>query len=111
MMLTWDLQGDRRWIPVVSVAEPVTNGADTTGSFADRRGDGLHHATPTLVQFLDLATGARRARSSTPVTEQRRVWDWRPDGRRFATAGADGFVRVWDWRTGEVVTERSRGAG
>ena len=29
MLLEWDLQGGRRWIPQHPLAEPVTTGADT----------------------------------------------------------------------------------
>ena len=36
---------------------------------------------------------------------------WRPDGHLFATAGADGFVRVWDWRTAELLAERTVAPG
>jgi WD40 repeat protein len=34
-----------------------------------------------------------------------------PDGREFATAGDDGFVRVWDWRTSKLLRERQVASG
>ena len=57
------------------------------------------------LQFVDLGTG----RAGPLIDTGHRCYGWfawRPDGRRFATAGDDGFVRVWDWRTGQLITER-----
>ena len=57
------------------------------------------------LQFVDLATG----RAGPLVDSGHGLWGWvtwRPDGRRFATAGDDGYVRIWDWRTGQPITAR-----
>jgi DNA-binding SARP family transcriptional activator/WD40 repeat protein len=36
---------------------------------------------------------------------------WRADGRRYATTGQDGMVRVWDTPSGELLAERQVAAG
>jgi WD40 repeat protein len=57
------------------------------------------------LQFLDVGTG--RAGRLIDTGHGCYGWrSWRPDGRRFATAGNDGFVRIWDWHTGQLITER-----
>lgn len=107
-LLTWDLEGDRRWIPSLPVAEPVTNA--TVSLQASPTGEAIAYISDSSVQFLDLATGHPGPVVSTGHAGWG-AWDWRPDGRRFATTGADGFVRVWDWPAGELVAERSVAPG
>jgi WD40 repeat protein/serine/threonine protein kinase len=53
------------------------------------------------VRFLDAETGREGGRTLKPhmgLTEDPR---FSPDGRRLATAGADGAVKVWDLATGQ----------
>ena len=61
--------------------------------------------TSTRLNFVDLRTGR-----TGPLIENGHGFggwfSWRSDGRRFATGGDDGFVRVRDWTTGQVITER-----
>jgi WD40 repeat protein len=103
-LLTWDLQGERRWIPNLPVAEPVRHA--TASALGSPTGEAVAYiSSPFSVQFLDVATGHPGPVIDAAVGDFG-AWSWRPDGRRFATAGDDGFVRVWDWRTGELVAER-----
>jgi WD40 repeat protein len=111
-LLTWDLRGDRRWIPHLPVAEPVTNTTDYTELSPTGEAVAYISSSPEkwTVQFLDVATGRRG-----PVIDTgHRVygwWAWSPDGEKFTTTGADGFVRVWDRRTSELVKERQVAPG
>ena len=104
VLLTWDLQGERRWIPRLPLNEPVTT--DTTALQASPTGEAVAYiGDPWFVQFMDVATGRAGPRIDTGHGRWG-AWAWRPDGRLFATAGPDGFVRVWEWATGELVAER-----
>jgi DNA-binding SARP family transcriptional activator/WD40 repeat protein/class 3 adenylate cyclase/energy-coupling factor transporter ATP-binding protein EcfA2 len=115
-LLAWDLAGGRRFTPRHAIAEPVS------GPEVDPRlrsvdsapgGDAVAYVVTqtegpeprSTVQWLDLTTG-----KAGEVADIGLVLDpahtWRPDGRRFATAGFDGLVQVWDWQTGELVLER-----
>jgi WD40 repeat protein len=108
-LLTWDLRGDRRWMPQRVFAEPVSDasysveGSPTGESVA-------YLSAPAHVRFLDVASG-----HAGPLIDTGHMsygaYSWRPDGERFATAGWDGFVRLWDWRTGELVRERQVAPG
>ena len=108
-LLEWDLQGRRRWIPQHPLGEPVT--IDAVTLVVSPTGEAVAYiAFPFTVQFIDVATG-----QASPVIKATGgdfgAWAWRPDGRRFATAGSDGYVRVWDWRTGELIAERQLATG
>jgi WD40 repeat protein len=109
-MLAWDLRGDRRWIALDRISDPAVIGAETT--LASPTGEAVAYVAlnSAAIQFLDLATG-RAGPLIDPGHRQFGDWAWSPDGRNFATAGADGFVRVWDWRTGQIVTERQVAQG
>jgi len=109
-MLAWDLRGDRRWIALRRSAGPTAIGADTT--LASPTGEAVAYIAvdSAAIQFLDLATGRAGPRIDTGHGHFG-DWAWSPDGHHFATAGADGFVRVWDWRTGQVVRERQVAPG
>jgi WD40 repeat protein len=108
-VLTWDLHGDRRWIRSLPVAEPITN-ADYIVQ-ASPTGEAIAYVSyPSSVGFVEVATG----RAGPVIAAGHGEWgvfEWRPDGRRFATTGADGFVRVWDWPSGELLAERSVAPG
>src|SRR5262245_15302019 len=60
--------------------------------------------TGTL-QWLDLTTGRAHDVIDTGHPDVG-ASAWRPDGRRFATTGDDGVVRVWDRNTDGGVAER-----
>ena len=63
------------------------------------------HGDVTRLDFVDLGPVEPDPSSRTAMASG--GWfSWRPDGRRFATGGDDGFVRVWDWTTGQLITER-----
>ncbi len=117
-LLAWDLDGDRHLLPRRSVAEPATsNIPGTTRNYVPDSappGNAVAYVNPSqtdgdertgTVQWLDVTT--RRA-GQVVDTGHPGIGGhaWRPDGRRFATAGQDGFVRVWDWHTEALVTER-----
>ena len=99
-LLTWDLEGSRRFIarrPLAEPAEPaVVAVLSPTGEAVAYTGCGRSAAWQPAVP-------RRRDRSRRPPRRSRhmvrRRTAWRPDGTRYATAGDDGFVRVWDWRT------------
>jgi WD40 repeat protein len=116
-VLAWDLLGDRHLMPRQVIAEPVVNevppplahvahGAPTGDAVAyvtiAQAGAGEQTAT---VQWLDLGTGRAGEIVDTGHGDVG-AHAWRPDGRRFATTGEDGFVRVWDWHTEALVAER-----
>ena len=101
-LLASDLTGERRFIARRQLLEPAVSAlADGSPS-----GDAVAYmGDPPWVQFLDLGT----SRAGPVIETGHGAWGWfawRPDGRHFATAGEDGFVRVWDWRTGQLVIER-----
>jgi WD40 repeat protein len=102
-LLTWDLVGDRRFIQRRAFTEPAE---PASGASVSPTGDALAYVGGVdELQFVDLETG----RAGPLVDSGHGFWGWtrwRPDGRRFATAGDDGFVRIWDWHTGQLVTER-----
>ncbi|MET0727662.1 MAG: hypothetical protein ABWZ76_05115, partial [Acidimicrobiales bacterium] len=117
-LLAWDLDGERHLLRRRSVAEPVIS--DIPGFTLDYVPDSappgnavayVNVAQPDTapqtgtVQWLDVTTGRAGEVVNTghPAIGGHA---WRPDGRRFATAGEDGFVRVWDWHTEALVTER-----
>jgi WD40 repeat protein/DNA-binding SARP family transcriptional activator len=121
-VLAWDLAGHRHLAPRQAIAEPVVSelppplahsahGAPTGDAVAyltiEQAGGGEQTST---VQWLDITSG----RAGEVVHTGHRgvsAHAWRPDGRRFATTGEGGVVRVWDWRTEALVAERrvSRG--
>jgi WD40 repeat protein/DNA-binding SARP family transcriptional activator/energy-coupling factor transporter ATP-binding protein EcfA2 len=116
-LLAWDLDGARRLAPRVAVAEPVASPAvDPLEYFArsSPTGEAVAYVTITqtaaakqtaTVQWLDVRSGEAGDVVDTGHPDIG-AHAWRPDGRRFATTGEDGFVRVWDWRTGDLVSER-----
>ena len=80
------------------------------GAVASPTGDAVAYTAADVGGTARCSSSTSRpaapAASSTPAMAAEGWFAWRPDGRRFATAGDDGFVRVWDWRTGELITER-----
>jgi len=116
-LLAWDLDGDRHLLPRRAIAEPVASEIpQLTDFFADSAPTGDAVAYVNLaqtdgaeqtgtVQWLDVTTGRAGEVVDTGHPDIG-GHAWRPDGRRFATAGQDGFVRVWDWHTEALVTER-----
>jgi WD40 repeat protein len=116
-LLAWDLDGARRLAPRVAIAEPVASPAGYPLEYFARSsptGEAVAYVTITqtaateqtaTVQWLDVRSGEAGDVIDTGHPDIG-SHAWRPDGRRFATTGQDGFVRVWDWRTGDLVTER-----
>ena len=117
-LLAWDLDGDRHLLPRRSIAEPATSNIPGYSTYyvpdSAPPGDAVAYVNPSqndgdeqtgTVQWLDVTT--RRA-GQVVDTGHPGIGGhaWRPDGRRFATAGQDGFVRVWDWHSEALVTER-----
>jgi len=109
-LLAWDVRGDRRLLrpvaPAVlggSISQRAVPAPDGKAvAYVDSAGRGGGGDT---VQFRDVTTGELGGRISSGDSNS--GVDWRPaDGGQFATAGADGFLRVWDWRTGELIAER-----
>jgi WD40 repeat protein len=107
-LLIWDLVGDRRFIARHPIVEPVTFAP--RGSIGSPSGETVAYTDSApndvaLLQFLDMRTG----RVGDVIDTHHRFYGdsvWRPDGRRFATAGDDGAIRVWDGHTGDLVAER-----
>ncbi len=112
-LLTWDLEGSRRFIarrPLAEPAEPAVVAVPSpTGEAVAYTGCGTIGGVAAL-QFLDVATGRAGPRDEAG-TWCDAATAWRPDGTRYATAGEDGVVRIWDWRSGQVVDERHVAAG
>jgi WD40 repeat protein/DNA-binding SARP family transcriptional activator len=106
-LLTWDLVGDRRFIPrrLLNASVAPAQGADISPTGDAVAYTGCLTEDVAALQFLDIA----RDRAGPLIDTRHRCygfWTWRPDGRRYATAGDDGFVRVWDWQTGDPIAER-----
>ena len=104
----WDVSGKARFIPLVQRL-PKTDLGDKW-SQATARGDHIAYtwfdgdAGPSHLRFLDVAAG-RVTRVIDSGHREYGASDWSPDGRRFATTGADGAVRLWS-PTGRMVRER-----
>jgi WD40 repeat protein/DNA-binding SARP family transcriptional activator/class 3 adenylate cyclase len=117
-LLAWDLAGGRGLTPLHAIAEPVSGpeggalealvdsapGGDAVAYVFVTQTDDLE--VHTTVQWLDLTTGKAGEATDTGPFFVPGVHAWAPDGRRFATGGADGFVRLWDWQTGRLVSTR-----
>jgi WD40 repeat protein len=116
-LLAWDLAGERRLTPRMAIADPVASPAVYPLEYfaqSSPTGEAVAYVTITqtdgaeqlaTVQWLDVRTGRAGDVIDTGHSDIG-SHTWSPDGRRFATTGQDGFVRVWDWRTAELVTER-----
>ena len=116
--LTWDLTGDRRFVARRPIEEPTTLLAEyavssPTGHAVAYLSTSVEADTGgpvALLQFLDL--GETKVGAVIDTGHGRfGTGAWRPDGSRFATAGADGAVRVWDWRDGTLIAERQVAPG
>jgi WD40 repeat protein len=101
-VLTWDLTGQRRFI----ARRPLTERAELPWAEASPTGDAVAYMERdiTRLNFVDLRTGR-----TGPLIENGHGFggwfSWRADGRRFATGGDDGFVRIRD-STGKAIIER-----
>jgi WD40 repeat protein len=116
-LLVWDLDGDRHLLPRRDIAKPFASEIpQPTDYFANSaptgdvvaylniaQTDGAEQAG--TVQWLDVNAGRAGDIVNTGHPDIG-GHAWRPDGRRFATAGQDGFVRVWDWHSEAPVAER-----
>jgi DNA-binding SARP family transcriptional activator/WD40 repeat protein len=121
-VLAWDLDGDRHLMPRMAIAEPVVSDPATTLAHVAHSaptGDAVAYLTTAqagaaeqtvTIQWLDVATGRAGEIVDTGHGDVG-AHAWRPDGRRFATTGEDGFVRVWDWWTEELVAEHQVARG
>ncbi|HEY5875596.1 MAG TPA: NACHT and WD repeat domain-containing protein, partial [Ilumatobacteraceae bacterium] len=108
-LLVWDLRGDRGFVRRIARAVPDDSFSDLAVPAPD--GKAIAYIDNTVrgeqsetIQFRDVTTGELGG----PITTRHSNWgaDWRPDGEQFATAEADGLVRVWDWRRGDLIVER-----
>jgi WD40 repeat protein len=126
--LSWDLVGDRRFITRRPLAEPAV--PDAGAALASPTGETVAYVRGTtdettakavaFVQLLDLDEGRAGEMIDTghvhlggaeqPLAGAAGL-SWRPDGRRLATTGEDGVVRVWDRHTGELLVERQLSEG
>jgi WD40 repeat protein/DNA-binding SARP family transcriptional activator len=126
--LSWDLVGDRRFITRMPLAEPAA--PDAGAALASPSGEAvayLRGATDettgkavAFLQLLDLDEGRAGEMVDTghvhlggaeqPLAGAAGL-SWRPDGRRLATTGEDGFVRVWDRQTVQLLVERQLSEG
>ena len=114
-LLVWDLRGDRGLIRRIARAVPGDSFSDLAVPAPDGKAVAYFDSTVRgergdTIQFRDVTTGEL----GDPIATGHSNWgaDWRPpDGEQFATAEADGFVRVWDWRSGELIAERKVAQG
>ncbi len=118
-ILRWDLSGDRQFIPLHASTAPLrTNPAFV--QFAPSSVPSPDGSAVAYVSFDVSETNSTRVTLQVLDTDRRRTSDpvdalsstavsWHPDGDRFASTGADGFVRVWDRRAVEVSAERRLG--
>jgi WD40 repeat protein/energy-coupling factor transporter ATP-binding protein EcfA2 len=116
-VLAWDLNGDRHLMPRKAIAEPVVSEVPLTIAHVAHgapTGDAIAYITTVqagaeeqtvTVRWLDVGTGRAGDIVDTGHGDIG-AHAWRPDGRRFATAGEDGFVRVWDWHTDALAAGR-----
>jgi WD40 repeat protein len=116
-LLAWDLTGHRRLAPRRAIAEAFDSEIPQPADYfahSSPTGDAVAYLNIALtddgeqtrtVQWLDVTTGRAGEIVDTGHPDIG-GHAWRADGRRFATAGQDGFVRVWDWHTHALVTER-----
>ena len=105
--MAWDLRGDQRFIRRLVPAELGDSFSDLAAPAPDGKAVAYFDSTTATEQREDDPLPRRhhrRARRADPSRHSN--WSWRPDGEHFATADADGFVRVWDWRRGELIAER-----
>ena len=110
-LLSWDLVGKRRFIPLEAVADtgelPFIQLVSPSGGAIAYTFPGDFGGPPSAatVRFLDMDSGEL----SPHLDVEHGQWGaaaWHPDGTLFATAGADGHIRVWDWRSRQLVAER-----
>jgi WD40 repeat protein len=117
-LLAWDLAGERRLMPRLAIAEPVASPTipplPDYSMLSAPTGDAVAYVTlgataageqTGTVQLLDLTTGQTHDVIDAGHPDIG-ASAWRPDGRRFATTGDDGVVRVWDRDTDGKVAER-----
>ena len=103
------MAGGQRFIPRLSVVA----GADLGDGWIlpSPVGDRVAYAwnneggRRSYLRLVTVADGHTSRRMDTGHGEYG-AWDWSPDGRRFATTGADGVVRVWA-ATGRLVHRRT----
>jgi WD40 repeat protein len=103
-------------MPRRAIAEPVVTGVPpplVNFAHSAPTGDAVAYVTiapaaggqKVTVQWLDLDAGRAGEIVDTGHGDVG-AGAWRPDGRRFATTGEDGSVRVWNWHTEALVAER-----
>lgn len=68
-------------------------------------------STPDDDALYSIAVKDRNTRKVIPTPVPMWTVDYSPDGKRFAGAGRDGFIRVWDAESGEPVGSPLEGQG
>ena len=104
----WDVAGGQRFIRRLRVLRDVDLGEGWV--LPAPAGDRVAYAwngeaRRSYLRIVQVAHG-RASRLIDTGHGEYGAWDWSPDGRRFATTGGDGVVRVWD-RTGRLVHHRA----
>jgi WD40 repeat protein len=113
-LITWNIAEDRHFVdrvPPPPRLDPAEFAAPLpAGRIAYLSGLFVSPAPGGTVQLRDAAAGTLGDVRSADHDGLSWV-AWRADGRRYATTGQDGMVRVWDTPSGELLAERQVAAG